>query len=303
MITKTRASAVLLMALLATSALAGCQVAYDATPDSSGADAGASTGKDVKAPAGSALAALKKIPVKGRGPTTGYSRDEFGTAWTDTDHNGCDQRNDVLRRDLTDETFKARTHNCIVLTGTLADPYTGKTIAFRKQDASAVQIDHLVALQNAWVTGASKWTEGKRTALATDPLNLLAVDGPTNSAKGAGDAATWLPPVKSYRCRYVARQIAVKVKYGAWMTSGEHKAVEKVLSGCPDQKLPQANSVAVAAEPSAGTAGSSGSDSATGSASAGAFCSPAGKKGVTDAGTTMVCSSKNGDPARWRSAP
>ena len=302
----------LLAVALATSGLAGCKVALDATPDSTGTATKASTkpgkskpttpAKDVKAPSGSALAALKTVPVKGRAPNTGYSRDQFGTAWTDTDHNGCDQRNDVLHRDLTNETFKPKTHDCIVLTGTLADPYTGKTIAFRKQTATAVQIDHVVALQNAWVTGASKWTKEKRTALATDPLNLLAVDGPTNESKGSGDAATWLPPVKTFRCTYVARQVAVKVKYGAWMTSGEKKAIENVLSGCPDQKLPQVKSVAVSAEPSATKAGSSGSGSAAGSVSAGAFCSPAGAKGVTDAGTAMVCSSKNGDPARWRSA-
>jgi hypothetical protein len=302
-----RVSAALLAGLL-TMGLAGCKVQYDATSDATDTSAkpvasakpGKATtpAKAVKAPTGSALAVLKTIPVKGRAPTTGYSRDEFGPAWTDTDHNGCDQRNDVLRRDLTAETFKPKTHGCIVITGTLADPYTGKTIAFRKQTASEVQIDHLVALQNAWVTGAAKWTPAKRMALATDPLNLLAVDGPTNASKGAGDAATWLPPRKVFRCAYVARQVAVKAKYGAWMTAAEHKATEKVLAGCPDQKLPQVKAIPLG-DDSTASSGAGGAGAGT-EASAGAYCSPPGAKGVSEAGTRMVCSSKNGDPARWR---
>jgi hypothetical protein len=243
-----RAAALTLLAGIL--ALAGCTVSGTAQPADGGATAAASAHKPAAsahkpaasapkpAPAGSALKALDKIPVKGRAPATGYTRAKFGTAWKDTDHNGCDQRNDVLRRDLTSETFRAGTHGCVVITGTLADKYTGKTISFRKSSASAVQIDHVVALENAWVTGAYRWSEEKRTELATDPLNLLAVDGSTNESKGSGDAATWLPR-KSYRCAYVARQVAVKTKYGAWMTSAEHKAIEGVLSTCPDQKLPK----------------------------------------------------------------
>ena len=303
MITRT-STTLLLASLLATSALAGCEATLDATNDSkAGAAADTTPGKAVKGPTGSALAALAKIPVKGRAPTTGYSRDEFGTAWKDTDHNGCDQRNDILRRDLTAETFKPKTHGCIVLSGTLADPYTGKTIAFRKQDASAIQIDHVVALQNAWVTGAFKWTEEKRTALATDPLNLMAVDGPTNSAKGAGDTATWLPPRKTFRCTYVARQVAVKVKYGAWMTAAEHKAAEGILAGCPNQKLPQVATIPLGEGAAAPSAAATSAAAAGTKVNPGAFCSPTGATGVTDAGTKMVCSSKTaGEKARWRSA-
>jgi uncharacterized protein DUF1524 len=309
-----RLPAVALVAVLAGAGLTGCKVSYDATADSS---ASASKGVQskppaapkakkpagnepaAKAPTGSALAALKTIPQKGRAPSTGYSRAQFGTAWTDTDHNGCDQRNDVLRRDLSAQTLKPKTRGCVVLTGTLIDPYTGATIAFQKPKASAVQIDHLVALQNAWVTGAFAWSKEKRTALATDPLNLLAVDGPTNSSKGAGDAATWLPPRKPFRCAYVARQVAVKVKYGAWMTPAEHKAVEKVLAGCPEQKLPQVKPIP-AGESS--PAGAKPGTKAGAEVNAGSYCPSAGAKGVSEAGTAMVCSAKSGDRPRWRSA-
>jgi hypothetical protein len=192
-----------------------------------------------------ALALLATVPVKGRAPNTAYSRAQFGPSWTDDNddpdgHNGCDTRNDILRRDLSHVTIKAGSNGCTVLTGTLHDPYTGRTIAFVRgtDTSSAVQIDHVVALDDAWQKGAQQWSSQKRTDLANDPLNLLAVDGPTNEAKGDGDAATWLPPNSGYRCAYVARQVAVKARYGLWMTRAEHDAIADVLADCPDQKAP-----------------------------------------------------------------
>jgi hypothetical protein len=190
---------------------------------------------------GTALSVLDTLDVKGRAPKTGYTRDQFGAAWSDVDHNGCDTRNDILQRDLTGETFKDGTHDCIVLTGTLKDPYTATLIHFvRGQKTSTkVQIDHVVALSNAWQTGAQKLNADQRKQLANDPYNLLAVDGSSNEQKSDGDAATWLPASKAYRCAYVARQIGVKQKYSLWVTSSEKSAMATVLSTCPSQKVPQ----------------------------------------------------------------
>ena len=187
-----------------------------------------------------ALAALAAVEVKGRAPKTGYDRDLFGSGWLDPDRNGCDARNDTLKRDLVDETFKPGTRDCVVLTGTLADPYSGTTIGFQRgQDTSDdVQIDHVVALSDAWQKGAQQLTEDRRRTFANDPLNLLAVDGPLNMQKGDGDAATWLPPSRSYRCPYVARQVAVKATYGLWMTQAEQNAIVTILSSCPNEPLP-----------------------------------------------------------------
>jgi hypothetical protein len=185
-----------------------------------------------------ALALLGTLAVKGRAPKTGYDRDVFGAAWTDTDRNGCDTRNDMLARDLSGETFKAGTNNCVVISGTLADPYTGTTITFAKAAADAVHIDHVVALSDAWQKGAQQWEPGKRLAFANDPLSLLAVDGPANSSKSDSDAASWLPPNKAYRCAMVARQVAVKAKYGAWVTAAERDAIARVLSTCPNEPAP-----------------------------------------------------------------
>jgi hypothetical protein len=188
------------------------------------------------ASAGTALAGVARLSVKGRAPKTGYNRGQFGQAWFDTDRNGCDTRNDILRRDLVSRQMK---NTCKVLAGTLApDPYTGASIRFVYGGASEVDIDHLVALSDAWQKGAASWPAGKRLALANDPLNLLAVDASTNRSKGDGDTATWLPPNKAYRCTYVARQVAVKGKYGLWVTSAEREAMVRVLATCPSMGLP-----------------------------------------------------------------
>ncbi len=196
----------------------------------------------VAAGSGPAAAALLALPVKGRAAKTGYSRDAFGLAWgADVDQNGCDTRDDVLRRDLTATTVTAGSGGCEVATGTLTDPYSSTTtIPFtRGVDTSAdVQIDHVVALSNAWQTGAFAWTPDTREQFANDPLNLLAVQGRLNSQKGDGDSATWLPPATGIRCAYVARQVAVKTKYRLWATPPERAATARLLTGCPGQTLP-----------------------------------------------------------------
>ncbi len=187
-----------------------------------------------------AVDVVEMLLVKGRAPKTGYARDQFGTAWKDVDHNGCDTRNDILNRDLTSISYSVNSEDCVVLTGILIDPYSGETINFFRgvTTSSDVHIDHVVALSNAWQTGAFKLTIEKRNAFTNDPLNLLAVKGRLNSQKGDGDSATWLPPKKSYRCAYVARQVAVKYKYGLWLTVPEKAAILKLLQPCPGQLIP-----------------------------------------------------------------
>jgi len=188
---------------------------------------------------GVALAVLETLPVKGRAPKTGYSRDAFGQRWADVDRNGCDTRNDILKRDMTSIAYKAKTRNCVVSSGTLIDRYSGETINFVRGDVSSmeVQIDHVVALSNSWQTGAFKLSITQRTALANDPLNLFAVKGRLNLQKSDGDAATWVPPMKSFRCAYVAQQIAVKAKYSLWVVPPEKAAMLAILSQCPTQEV------------------------------------------------------------------
>jgi hypothetical protein len=187
-----------------------------------------------------ASSVLASLPVKGRAPKTGYTRAQFGQAWADVDRNGCDTRNDMLKRDLTNIEYKVKTRDCVVLTGVLVDRYSGETINFVRGNVTSmeVQIDHVIALSNAWQSGAFKLTVVQRTALANDPMNLFAVKGRLNSQKGDGDAATWLPPLKSFRCAYVAQQIAVKAKYSLWVTAPEKEAMTRILTACPKQMLP-----------------------------------------------------------------
>jgi len=182
-----------------------------------------------------ALTVLNSLEVKGRAAKTGYARSQF-PHWSDPDRNGCDARNDTLKRDLTQISFKGGTRDCKVLTGQLLDPFSGKVIAF-SSTKSMIDIDHVVALSNAWQTGAAYFDKTKRAAIANDPLNLIAVDAKLNRQKGDADAATWLPPLKSYRCDYVARQIAVKAKYGLWVTQPEKGAIIKLLEKCEGQKI------------------------------------------------------------------
>ena len=190
----------------------------------------------------SGLSVLEAQVTKGRAPKTGYTRAQFGPDLTkaDFDRNGCDSRNDILKRDLTNLVIKEKTKSCTVLSGTLVDPFSGETINFVQgaKTSSEVQIDHSVALSNAWQTGAFKLTADQRKAFANDPLNLMAVKGKLNSQKGDGDAATWLPPLKSFRCDYVSRQIAVKIKYKLWFTAPEKEAMIRILKTCPEKVLP-----------------------------------------------------------------
>lgn len=231
---------------MAVVAVAIVTIAGSYSPEETGAGTAASEAGREQAPyqgdassMADARAVLDTLPVKGRAPMTGYSREAFGQAWSDDvevdgGHNGCDTRNDILRRDLTGVVIKPGTRGCVVASGVLQDPYSGRPIDFvRGVDSSrAVQIDHVVALADAWVKGAQQLDEQARRNLANDPLNLLAVDGGLNSQKGAGDAATWLPPNKAFRCEYARRQVDVKQRYGLWVTPAERDALAGILAQC-----------------------------------------------------------------------
>ncbi|WP_062377858.1 excalibur calcium-binding domain-containing protein [Demequina pelophila] len=203
------------------------------------------------AAAGTARAAAEALTVKGRAPKTGYAREEFGSGWVDTDRNGCDTRNDMLALRLENVVAEG---TCKVMSGDLLDPFTGEWIAFERGGASEVDIDHLVALSDAWQKGAFQWEYAQRVAFANDPLNLEPVDAGQNRSKGDGDAATWLPPNKDFRCQYVARQVAVKTKYEVWVTQAELDAVLRVLDTCPGEPLPDEGTHPVIAENTGGPA-------------------------------------------------
>ncbi len=248
--TPNRTSLAAAAILVAAGSAAGCSGTYDAsthrTPATTGptvsttpapsAKATRATAKALARP-GSAAAQVTTLRVRGRGPMTGYSRDRFGQAWLDADRNGCDTRDDMLRRSLHALTLRAGTNGCVVTSGILDDPYTGGQIRYVRDQSYSVDIDHVVALGNAWVSGAARWDIRRRAALANDPLNLLAVDASANRSKGDGDAATWLPPNKRYRCAYVSRQATVKAKYGLSVTPAERAAMLSVLAACPGQPV------------------------------------------------------------------
>ena len=174
---------------------------------------------------------LEKLEVKGRAPKTGYARTEFYNNWPTVD--GCNLRQKIIKREFGDT---AVLDGCTVVAGEFDEPYTGEHRVFtEKSQISKIQIDHVVALSDAWQKGAQYMEKDVRYNIATDPLNLLAVDGPANEQKSDGDAATWLPSNKKFRCQYVARQVSVKYKYGLWVTEAEKTAISNVLTNCPKE--------------------------------------------------------------------
>jgi Protein of unknown function (DUF1524)/Excalibur calcium-binding domain len=189
-----------------------------------------------RAPIGTALAALATLRIKGRAPLTGYTREQFGGGWATV--NGCDERDRILARDLRNKRYEPG-DDCAIESGVLTDPYTRERIVYTR-GASEVDIDHVVALADAWQKGAQQWSAVRRETFANDPLELLAVSAHANRAKGDGDTATWLPPNKAFRCTYVERQIAVKRRYGIWVTQAEHDAMARVLGGCQGRQRPPA---------------------------------------------------------------
>ncbi len=193
-------------------------------------DAEAVTVPDAGAPLATEI--LEKLEVKGRAPKTGYSRDAFYSGWPTVD--GCNLRQRIIKREFGET---AVLDGCNVVAGEYDEPYTGEHKVFTKREeiSKDVQIDHVVALSDAWQKGAQYKDKDTRYAIATDPLNLLAVDGPANEQKSDGDAATWLPSNKKFRCQYVARQVSVKYKYSLWITEAEKEAILRVLESCPNE--------------------------------------------------------------------
>lgn len=152
----------------------------------------------------------------------------------DVDGNGCDTRNDVLRRDLNNITLAADGDGCIVTSGDLDDDYLGDSYSY-ELGSTAVDIDHIVSRSNAWQTGGAELSDEALQEFGNDPLNLLTVSSDLKRQKGGGDAATWLPPNEEYQCEYASRQVAVKHKYGLWVTSPEKDALQRVLDNCGEQ--------------------------------------------------------------------
>jgi Protein of unknown function (DUF1524) len=171
---------------------------------------------------------LADLRVSAPGGDAGYARDRFGQRWADTDHNGCDTRNDILGRDLDDVTKRGR---CVVVGGRLDDPYTGRNMTFIKAEAAQVQIDHIYPLALSWRMGAADWSEDRRTDFANDRDNLLAVWGRPNGQKGDSGPAEWRPR-RAYQCTYAIKFVDVAAEYDLSITGADHDALEVMLDRC-----------------------------------------------------------------------
>jgi hypothetical protein len=234
-----RSAVVVLLAVLL--ALTGCEAEWQL--ESGAAEPAAVVGQgDV--PAGTldpaaAATALAGLPVAEKTALDGYERGcgegegcVFGPAWSDVDRNGCDQRNDVLHRDLTAVEVREGTRGCVVVAGVLDDPYTGEVVQFVKADAAEVPVDHVVPLAAAWAQGASAWTDERREAFANDLANLVATTRSENSSKGDSTADEWVPSDPAHGCSYATVVVSVKTAYALSVTPAEAQALQSLLATC-----------------------------------------------------------------------
>ena len=234
-----RSAVVVLLAVLL--ALTGCGVEWQIE---SGPPEPASSVGQGDVPVGTldpaaAATALDGLQVAEKASLDGYERGcgngegcVFGPAWADVDRNGCDQRNDVLHRDLTEVEVRQGTQGCVVIAGVLDDPYTGRTVRFEKADAAEVPIDHVVPLAAAWAQGAAAWSDDQRRAFANDLANLMATTRSENSAKGDSTADEWVPADPSYGCSYATVVVTVKSAYALAVTPAESEALRSLLATC-----------------------------------------------------------------------
>lgn len=247
-----------------------------------------------------AIAVLESLPVKGKSPATGYDRNKkFGNGWKDFNANKCDERQDTLKRDMSAVKFKDA-KKCQLASGILADAYTGTRIKW-KVNSGSVDIDHVVALKNAWVSGGQRLSQDQRQALANDPLNLMASQASANRSKGDANAAEWLPTNKSFRCQYVATQISVKKKYVLSVTAAEKNAMKRVLTTCPKQRAAAVAPIKTPAD--SPTRKPSTTVPAPRQVSPGAYCSQAdkGARGTGKKnGKSYTCKTGSDSRLRWR---
>lgn len=270
-----------------------------AAPKAPGSAAATKVGPALTGP--SATSVLNKLTVKGKAAATGYDRNgKFGNGWKDFDGDKCDERQEALARDMTKLKFKDA-KKCTVASGTLNDLYTGKTINW-KVNSGSVDIDHAIALKNAWISGAQQLSQDQRQAMSNDPLNLVSSDASANRSKGDRNAAEWLPTNHGFRCQYVATQISVKAKYALAVTAPEKAAMAKVLKTCPQQQAAKATPIKPGGKPAPKPTPTKAPASPTAQVHPGAYCSDSGAKGIGKKnGKAYTCTTNSTDERlRWR---
>ena len=292
-----------------------------ASSPTGGSNSTTTTGKPVVV--GSALALLQTIRVENE-YQVGYVRTLF-EHWRDIDGDGCDSRDQVLKRDSI-SLPQVDPVNCNVVAGDWVSPYDGA----RWSNPSDIDIDHVVALKEAWDSGAWAWSAAQRKAFANDTSDsrtLLAVTDSVNQSKSDKDPSNWLPPLQSYTCTYLGNWIAVKVRWNLSMDSSEFGRIKNLLqSTCsslniaPIPNLPNiSGGTTVVTNPASSITNSTVTPNTTSTGTTaqinpGSYCSPEGAIGYytlsgSTSPTTYVCSKTDasgvpysGGRARWRRA-
>jgi hypothetical protein len=186
---------------------------------------------------GTWAAAAAALPLIERSTVPrGYDSASFGEPWADIDGNGCAQDDDVLARDLSD----AVREDCAVVSGTLRDPYAGRTIRITddRVDASGgsgaggIRVDHLVSLRAAHDGGAWEWSPERRLQFANSLENLVAVDAASAENRDDRGPGRWMPSDEDYACEYAIRYTWIVTAWQLAVTPADRDALTSALVAC-----------------------------------------------------------------------
>ena len=192
----------------------------------------------------------------------GYQRNFF-TLWIDSDHDGCNTREEVLIAEAA--STPSRNSACTLTGGKWFSAYDGQVFT----SASSLDIDHMVPLEEAWASGAYKWTSATRTAYANDlgyPRSLIAVSAGSNRSKGSDDPWLWMPTRTSYRCQYIDDWVAIKYRWNLAVDTREKQDLVTKLRSCTGRTMvmkPLRATVRMGSSPAGSSSGSSSSNTGT----------------------------------------
>lgn len=175
--------------------------------------------------AGTARAVLARLAIDDQPRAPGYRRDEWPT-WKDIDGDGCDARQQALAAASEEPPVK---NGCRVISGRWTSPYDGVESA----DPAAMDVDHVVPLENAYASGGSKWETDQRARFANDQADLWVVSSASNRSKGSRAPDRWRPPNEGVWCEYASRWVEIKVRWKLTSTTSERDALGQMLDRCP----------------------------------------------------------------------
>ncbi len=154
-----------------------------------------------------------------------YDRTFFGHGWT---KDGCKTtRVEVLIEESSTGVVFDST-GCNVILGLWYDKYND-TIIYK---ANLLDVDHMVPLKDAWISGAWKWNKEKRVEYANymeDKNHLIAVLYRANRSKGSKAPHLWMPKNKKIWTQYCNTWCDIKIKWNLTVSKEELLVLKQML--------------------------------------------------------------------------